>query len=369
VRLLVVSHPCVTPTNQDFFGRVRSLSGWEMKIVAPRAWRNEYGSQRLSRSPGYDGELLGLPVLLPGNIPLHAYARGLRRAIRRWRPDAVYAHHEPYGPATWQVAEAAARAPLAFYSAQNLRKDFPLPIAAGERWLYRRAKLALPVTRAVAQVLRDKGFAGQVAVMPLAVDMGPGHAIAPPSALPGGLTLGYVGRLAPEKGIDTLLDALTGLQDIDVRCVIAGDGPARDDLGRHAIRAGIADRVRWMGYVAHDAVGAAYAACDVIVVPSLTVPGWTEQFGRVVVEALSYGRPVLTSETGELPNLVADTRGGWTFREGDHAGLAEQVRGLAANPALVRATGEQGRRRVAARYSLDAVAHRFVTAIDSIVHP
>jgi glycosyltransferase involved in cell wall biosynthesis len=367
VRLLVVSHPCVTPTNQDFFGRVRRRTGWEMKIIAPSGWRNEYGAQRLRRSPGYDGELLGLPVLRPGDIPLHAYARGLRSAIRRWRPDAVYAHHEPYGVATWQVAEASTGIPLAFYSAQNLRKTYPPPVAALERWLYRRAALALPVTDAVARVLRDKGFGGRVEVLPLAVDMAPGQDIAARPTRPGPLTLGYVGRLAPEKGIGTLLDALAELSGVDVRCVIAGDGPAREELERHAERVGVADRVRWLGYVPHDAIAAAYARCDAIVVPSLTVPSWTEQFGRVVIEALSYGRPVLTSDSGELPNLVADTAGGWTFREGDHADLARRIRALVADPAQLHGAGERGKAVVGGRYSLDAVAQRFVSALDSLV--
>ena len=369
MRLLVVSHPCVTPINQDFFGTVRRRTGWEMKIIAPSAWLNEYGTQRLQRSPGYEGELHGLPVLLPGNIPLHLYARGLRRAVRRWRPDAVYAHHEPYGFATWQVAAATARVPLAFYSAQNLVKRYPVPIAVGERWLYRRAALALPVSEAVSQVLRSKGYRGRVDVLPLAVDMTPGRDVPPPPVHPGRLTLGYVGRLSPEKGIVTLLDALTELRDLDVRCVIAGDGPARADLEHHAERTGVANRVRWLGYVPHDAIASAYAACDVITVPSLTVPNWTEQFGRVVIESLSYSRPVLTSDSGELPNLVADTQGGWTFREGDHTDLARQVRALAAEPTLVHVAGADGRGAVGARYSLDAVSHRFVTAIDSLVHP
>jgi glycosyltransferase involved in cell wall biosynthesis len=369
MRLLVVSHPCVTPVNQDFFGRVRGQTGWEMKIIAPSAWQNEYGKERLQRSPGYDGELHGLPVLLPGNIPLHLYARGLRRALRHWRPDAIYAHHEPYGFATWQVAAAAAGIPLAFYSAQNLVKRYPLPIAAAERWLYRRAALALPVSEAVAHVLRAKGYRGRIDVLPLAVDIAPGCDVPPPPVHPGRLTLGYVGRLSTEKGIVTLLDALAELRDLDVRCVIAGDGSARADLERHAEGAGVADRVQWLGYVPHHDIASVYAACDVITVPSLTVPNWTEQFGRVVIESLSYGRPVLTSDSGELPNLVADTQGGWTFREGDHADLARQVRVFAPEPTRVRVAGADGRRIVEARYSLDAVSQRFVTAIDSLVHP
>ncbi len=367
MRLLVVSHPCVTPTNQDFFGRARLQSDWAIKLIAPTAWRNEYGDQHLRRSPGYDGELLGLPVLLPGRIPLHIYVRGLRRAIRCWKPDVIYAHHEPYGLATWQVAEAAGDTPLVFYSAQNLHKTYPPPIAAGERWLYRRAKLALPVSEAVSQVLRDKGFRGRVEVLPLAVDMAPGRGITARHSDPGSVVLGYVGRLSPEKGIDTLLDALAMLSDVDVRCVIAGDGPIREQLERHAKRAGVADRINWLGYVPHDAIATAYASCDTVVVPSLTVPTWTEQFGRVVIEALSYGRPVLTSDSGELPNLVSDTAGGWTFREGDPADLASRIRALAADPAQIHATGERGRQRVNASYSLDAVARRFASIIESLV--
>src|SRR5438128_792895 len=74
-----------------------------------------------------------------------------RRLLRRLVPDAIYVHHEPYALATAQVLRAARdfHGAFGFYSAQNIEKRYPRPIAALERAVHRRADFAFPVTEAV----------------------------------------------------------------------------------------------------------------------------------------------------------------------------------------------------------------------------
>jgi glycosyltransferase involved in cell wall biosynthesis len=362
MRVLVVSHPCVTPLNQDFFGRLGERGGFDIDLVLPDRWHNEYGTQVASRSPGYGGGLYPLPVLGRGHIPLHVYRAQAGRILRERRPDLVYVHHEPYALATIQWAIAIRdRVPFGFYAAQNLLKTYPRPIRLGERFVHRHASFALPVAGEVEHVLRQRGYRGASEVMPLAIDPGMFGAIADDEASPP--VIRYFGRLSEEKGVDTLLEACAKIRDLDYRCLIAGDGPARAQLHDLARSLDLDGRVEWLGYVDHAEVGRLYERMNVVVVPSKTTSFWKEQFGRVVLEALAAGVPVVTSDSGELPRLVGRTSGGWTFPEGDAGALARVLRGVVPDPELRRRTGAIGARCVHEHFELDAVVDRFAAVL------
>jgi glycosyltransferase involved in cell wall biosynthesis len=364
MRLAVLSHACITPINQDFYARVQERSDWELTILLPNRWRSEYGAQRPAQWPRFRGDLVPLSARLAGNIPLHCYSGDLRRELRRRRPDVLYVHHEPYALATYQAVRAASALgglPLGFYSAQNLTKRYHWPISEWERKVYSCSRFALPVTQAVADVLREKGYRGILEVLPLGLDVAQYRRRNGRSGCR--FTLGYVGRLSEEKGVDTLLDALAYTTHEDMGAVIVGDGPAREALHDRARRLSVDHRIRWAGYVPHDAIQDSYLGMDVLVVPSRTVPNWTEQFGRVVLEALASGVPVLTSDSGELPHLVELTGGGWTFPEGDSKSLARTLDELRKHPAAMRESAKRGRRAVERLFDLDALAQRFVKVV------
>lgn len=358
MRLLVVSHPCVMPSNQALFAQVANKTGWDVHILVPRRWRSEYGEAYVEQLHSFRGSLHPKRVVLRGNIPLHFYAARLRREVERLAPDVVYAHHEPYALATGQVLAAVRgkRCAFGFFSVQNIEKRFPRPIAALERAVFARADFALPVSDAVLDVLRAKGYRGPASVLPLPVDLEPrAHRGLRP------LTVGFVGRLVGEKGVDLILEALRDVQD--ARAIVVGEGPDREALATRAASIGVDSRVEWRGYVPHDRVGDVYGDMDVLAVPSRPIEGWTEQFGRVVVEALACGVPVIASDSGELPRLIAETGGGWIFRHDDSRGLAQCIR-EAADPAERARRAEQGRRKVSERFTVRSVATGFVEAVE-----
>jgi glycosyltransferase involved in cell wall biosynthesis len=106
---------------------------------------------------------------------------------------------------------------------------------------------------------------------------------------------------------------------------------------------------------------------DVLVVPSKTVPSWKEQFGRVVVEALACGVPVIASDSGELPNLVNETGGGWLFREGDARHLAKIIDAVQRGPTPSSSeVAARGREAVGRLFDTDAVARRFISVCERV---
>jgi len=369
VRVVIVSHPCVLPANQEFFARVAAVTGWDIAIVLPRWWRSEYGESRWARSPQFTGPLRPLPVLGAGNIPLHVYLARLSRVVAECSPDAVYVHHEPYAAVTAQVRRALIRArfhgPFGFYSAQNLMKRYPWPIRRWEQQALARAAFALPVSEEVATVLRRKGYAGSMRVLPLGVDT---RRIRPGTRDDGpAFTVGYVGRLSEEKGVDTLLRAMARVGDAGVRCEIVGDGPAAGELAELIGTLALDRRVEWRGYVAHGQVADIYERIDVIVVPSRTTPSWKEQFGRVVIEALASGVPVITSDSGELPRLVAETGGGWTYAEDDVDALAARITHARDAVDERRRKAATGRAAVVRKYDVNVVARSFAEEIERAI--
>jgi glycosyltransferase involved in cell wall biosynthesis len=166
-------------------------------------------------------------------------------------------------------------------------------------------------------------------------------------------TVGFAGRLVPEKGISDLLEAVRRLPG-PVRLLVVGDGPerqrleaARSDHVRVEIRRRIAnERVRDEGY----------AEMDVLAVPSRTTSTWAEQFGRVLVEAMLCGRPVVGYDSGEIGWVIRTAGGGEVVREGDVDGLAAALSGLQRSPdrrAELAARGLEGARR---HFSVSAAA-------------
>jgi glycosyltransferase involved in cell wall biosynthesis len=93
---------------------------------------------------------------------------------------------------------------------------------------------------------------------------------------------------------------------------------------------------------------------DVLVLPSRTRPNWKEQFGRVLIEAMACGVPVIGSDCGEIPGVIGDA--GLIFREGSVAELAARLACLQADPALRVQLQRKGRQRVLERYTQKHIA-------------
>jgi glycosyltransferase involved in cell wall biosynthesis len=188
----------------------------------------------------------------------------------------------------------------------------------------------------------------RVAVKPNFIDPDPG-----PGTGRGGHAL-FVGRLSPEKGVDTLLAAWRRL-DLPLPLAVVGDGPLGERVGEACRRD---PRVEWLGWRAPEEVLrlAGEAAC--LIVPST----WYETFGRTVIEAYARGTPVLASRLGALAELVEEGRTGLLFTPGDPADLADKVRRLLADPARLALLRRAARAEYETKYTAD-VNYRLLLAL------
>lgn len=104
---------------------------------------------------------------------------------------------------------------------------------------------------------------------------------------------------------------------------------------------------------------------DVLVVPSRTRRNWKEQFGRVIIEAMSCGVPVVGSSSGEIPHVIGDPS--LVFPEDDVDALVRLLRNLLADPERRRQLGEAGRRRVLAHYTQRRIAEQYYAVYQAML--
>lgn len=173
-----------------------------------------------------------------------------------------------------------------------------------------------------------------------------------------------VGRLIPIKGHLVLLRALAQAR-ARVRGVtldVAGRGPLEPALKSYARELGLAEAVRFLGFV--SPVQRAIEDAAIVVVPSLG-----EGFGMVALEAMERARPVIASAVGGLPEIVADGETGLVVPSGDAEALAEAIVALAGDLARAAEMGRAGRERALAEFPPERSAERieelYVAALGS----
>jgi glycosyltransferase involved in cell wall biosynthesis len=272
--------------------------------------------------------------------------RGVARALRGSEAVIVGGWNQP---AFWTALGwcRRRRVPAVLWS-ESTRPDR----RSGKHEALKRAMLRTPASFAVpgsaaADYLRALGVApGRIALAPNAVDSTI-FGVAEPTRSNGPVRLLAVGRLAPEKGLDTLLQAANGLP---VEVTLAGIGP---EEGR--LRAMAGPNVTFLGQVERDALPGLYADADILVMPSRSEP-----WGMALNEAALAGLPLVsTTSAGAAWDLIDHGVNGFRLQPDDVGALREALRRLVEDAAFRTAAGSRSR-EIAARFTpegwADAVA-------------
>jgi len=319
-------------TEQEFAGRfvadaVERLRerGVEVEVLAPGTGYRDFG---LAYGGGMATNLRRRPWAAP--LMLTSMWRAVRREARN--ADLVHAH--------WLLTAAVARfagRPLVVtlhgsgsagrFSDVELSRRRPRLVRA----LLRPAAAVICVSETVAEPVRAAGV--QAVVIPNGVRI-PDEVEAPadpPEVL-------YVGRLSPEKNVDTLVEAVG-----DLNLVVAGDGPLRGRIPKA------------LGAVPHAKVERLLERASVVVAPCER-----EGFGLAAAEAMAFGRPVVAAAGGALLELVADGETGLLVPPRDAPALRAAVEQLLADPELRDRLGRAARARARERFGWEAVIDRTV---------
>jgi glycosyltransferase involved in cell wall biosynthesis len=303
-----------------------------------------------------------------------SYGRALFDLIRGEDWDVVHAWEEPFIMAGWQIARAVRRPEvLVFSTFQNLPKRYPPPFSQMERYCLTKAAGWTAYGQTIAEALRDRpGYRDKpMRTIPVGVDLDlfrpdpqsgaqvRAHVGWVESGPP---VIGFVGRFVPEKGLQLLMRILDRLPRGSWRALFVGEGPMEASLRSWA--ASHSDAVRVEVGVRHSQVPEHLNSMDLLIAPSQTTRRWREQFGRMLVEAMACGVPVIASDSGEIPNVVANA--GIIVPEADEDAWVAAVQELVLDPNRRRKLRDSGIARVQESFAWPLIGRAFIDFFEEL---
>ena len=227
--------------------------------------------------------------------------------------------------------------------------------------LLRSADAVLVLSDRTADKLVASGVPGsRVRVVPLGIELGTDLPDPRPGSMDGRRSIVYAGRLVREKGVRELIAAFGALTATDVGLIIVGDGPDRAALEAAARGLASSHRIRFVGAVPNARVGAYLRHADLVVVPS-----WYEERGRVLLEAMAVGTPVVATRTGGIPATVRDGLTGLLVPPRDPRLLAAAIDRVLRDEHLAVAMAAAGK-AIASDHGIGALADATLAAYEAV---
>jgi glycosyltransferase involved in cell wall biosynthesis len=349
---------------REFGGSERVALTLAAGIGTTPGWRSVIAYHRASALAPLASEARALGIAA---VPLSA--RGVKRlgslasfaAHLRSAPPSVFHAHLPYPLAArgGLLAAAAADVPAVVATAH-------LHVPMRHFWQRARARRVrvdhyIAVSEVVRDGLRSLGIdANSVSVVRNGLPDIEAYAGSEARAVPTarGPTVVTVARLVSQKGHRVLLQALVSLPGVTV--LFAGDGPLRAELQKLARELGVADRTRFLGYVAD--VPGLLARADLFALTSLN-----EGLPLSILEAMAAGLPVVASRVGGTPEIVVDGETGLLVAPNDPASTAHAIRRLLEDPALRQRLGKRGQLVIRDKFSAEKMVDGVIAVYEDVL--
>jgi glycosyltransferase involved in cell wall biosynthesis len=388
MKILVVSHTYIVDLNCEKFKALANLEpGIEVTIVVPKQWRPGGVQANLATTRFWQaGPFKVVPIanFSQNNQGLLCFGAGLISLLRQFRPDVIQVEQGSKSLAYAQLITLnrllGLKAKNVFFTWWNLPYTLKAPASWLEAYNLRHTDGIVVGNQDGATILRERGYAGAICVMPqLGVDAQlfrpqPQPELAARLGIkPDEFVVGFVGRFVEEKGLLTLGEALAGLGDRPWKWLLVGRGELKQQIAARAAEQGIGDRLIWAENIPHNQVAQYINLMSVLVLPSqttahfktLTSMGWKEQFGHVLIEAMAAQVPVIGSNSGEIPHVIAQA--GLIFPEQDARALRACLTQLMTQPAVAMQLAKRGYDRAMTCYTNQALARQQFTFYQTLL--
>ncbi|MBP0012758.1 MAG: hormogonium polysaccharide biosynthesis glycosyltransferase HpsO [Roseofilum sp. SBFL] len=377
MKILIASHTYIVDLNREKLRKLAQLDpSIEVTVVVPKRWRpGGVQNKIIETQPVDEGNFRVVPLsnLSENNQGLLTFGLDLVQLLKTFKPHILQ---------TEQGAKAFSHAELitlnkqlnlnaknVFFTWWNLPYEVKFPISVLEGFNLKHSHGIISGNQDGADVLRDHGYDGPIKVMP---QLGVDEQLFSPQEQPelrislgiepDEFVVGFVGRFVEEKGLLTLFNALKKITDYPWKWLLLGRGDLKQDLLNKASEVGLRDRLICVESVPHDQVYRYINLMDVLVLPSettykfktLTAAGWKEQFGHVLIEAMSCKVPVIGSDSGEIPHVIDEA--GLVFPEGNVDGLRNGLRQVMENQEFRQNLAQKGYERAMLHYTNTALA-------------
>ena len=385
-------HPELGGIQDSIAAQARALGarGHRVLIIAPAAAADDYrlaGVEAAEIDLGPQVRIARLrSIALPGSTGQSRLALGAGATpdlVTAFGPDLIHVH--TFLSAGWHGVRAARRLGVPLIGTNHWAADgfglyapAVLEAAVARGFMkavchfYRRCDLVTAPSRTTAEAMRLAGFRRPVAIVSNPIDIDDFTPVDDDTRTGlrealglTGPTLVYAGRLAIEKKVDVLIEALARAHHdrsaAGLTLALAGHGSARDRLETRARELGVADRVRFLGSLPHAALARWLQAADVFVTASTS-----ESQCMALLQAMACARPAVVVDSRALPEVLgADA--GLVARPDDPVDLARQLGRLVDDPVLSRRCGAAARGR-ALQASVPAVTDQWETLYDPFTH-
>ncbi|MFN6475083.1 hormogonium polysaccharide biosynthesis glycosyltransferase HpsO [Nostoc sp. DedQUE07] len=377
MRILVASHTYIVDLNCEKLRALSQLeSDIEVTVVVPKRWKPGGVQNRIIETEYRDeGRFKIVPVsnFSQNHQGLLTFGADLISLLKQFRPQIIQVEQGSRALAYTQMIGLnqllGLKSKNIFFTWWNLPYELKLPISLLEKYNLNHSHGIISGNQDGAEILRQRGYTGAIKVMP---QLGVDESLFTPKVQPElaaklgiekeDFIVGFVGRFVQEKGLLTLLQALTTLTNKPWKLLLLGRGELQSELMKIAVENNIKDRLILIESVPHHEVASYINLMSTLVLPSettykfktLTSAGWKEQFGHVLIEAMACQVPVIGSDSGEIPYVIGDA--GLVFPEGDIQALANCLVQLMDKPDFAHTLGEMGYKKAMIQYTNKALA-------------
>jgi len=289
-----------------------------------------------------------------------AGCRAVYRAVKRESIDIVHIHWPfPHALFGYMAKRAGAKVVMTFYGVELRWVKTKMPLFRSFlRWGIGFSERVTAISTYTAREVRELVPKGKVPieVIPYTISIAstPKHGSSFREKRPMVL---YAGRLVERKGVEYLLRAFAEVvKEIPAELVIVGEGPEKERLMGLSSKSGLDGKAVFKGWVSQEILADLYSECNVFVLPAIIdSKGDTEGLGVVLLEAMSYKKPVIASDLGGITDIVKDRETGLLVKEKDVPGLASALQQVLQQPALAQRLGEGGYQHLYRQFSWERI--------------
>ena len=388
MKILVASHTYIVDLNCE---KLRVLSKLapdvEVTIVVPKRWKPGGIQKKIIETQYYEEDsfcIFPISNFSKNHQGLLTFGPDLIKLMRQFNPDIIQVEQGSRGLAYAEMITLnnllRLKAKNIFFTWWNLPYELNLSAYLLEKYNLKYSHGIISGNQDGAEILRQRGYKGSIKVMP---QLGVDEKLFKPHPQPelkeklgikeNDFIVGFVGRFVKEKGILTLLKALILIKDKPWKFLLLGRGELQSEIFHQAKANNLQDRIILVESVPHHEVCKYINLMNTLVLPSettyqfktLTSVGWKEQFGHVIIEAMSCQIPVIGSDSGEIPHVIGDA--GLIFPEGDVKALANCLLQLIDKPDFAQNLGLMGYTKVIAQYTNKALAKQQLEFYQEII--
>jgi glycosyltransferase involved in cell wall biosynthesis len=338
LKIVIVSHCQVVEEYQSDISALVDF-GHKVTLITPAIYK-EGGREVVATSLDSRTNHVPLSTIMgrKGKQHFHLYINVFRilKLLKTEKPDIFYLYEEPNSLVSVQMLILAKLASpnlkVIVWTACNTKRDYKAmyPVYDIRRYLFdaniklsnKMASGIIAISNGAADVIRWKGWSKPIFVAPTHF-IDPQRFMLRNTETSSVFKVGIIGRLQKQKGFDLVIEAL-GQIESDFSLDIYGEGEEQQALTDQASKNGILSKCNWHGNIPYAEIPKEIKSLDVLIVPSREIGHLKEQFGRVVIEAMSCGVNIIVSDSGYLPKLVGSL--GLVFKKGVAVDLEEKIR-------------------------------------------